>query len=133
MKMDYYETSEYYARRGRAVMEKVPELQHLLTDDVRITFRASSKAKKSNGNKTLGECIKVKDLYSEYCPYDFMIVIYEPNCEGFTEEQYDILLEHELLHVGVTQKGDNVTYYIIPHNYEDFKQIIDKYGTDWCL
>lgn len=129
-----YKTSEEYTRLGHQVMEEVPELKHLLEDDVRITFRASNRKKGSSGKATLGECIKVKDLYSEYCPWDFFIVIYEPNCEGMTEKQMKILLEHELLHVGLEKKKDGeVRYYVVPHDYDDFRSITRKYGPDWSI
>lgn len=32
-----YKTSEEYTRLGHQVMEEVPELKHLLEDDVRIS------------------------------------------------------------------------------------------------
>ena len=51
---------------------------------------------------------------------------------GFTEDQMRILLFHELLHIGIefTEDGQE-KYSIKPHDYEDFKIIIDRYGTDW--
>lgn len=128
-----YRISEEYTGLGQEVIKEVPELQHLLTDDVRIAFRASDRKKMSKGKTIMGECFKTQDIYSEWCPYDFFIVIYEPNCEGLSEAQIKILLEHELLHVGVkkTPSGDTM-YYIRPHDYDDFGSITKKYGMDWC-
>lgn len=42
-----------------------------------------------------------------------------------------ILLEHELLHIGVNTDGNEPSFYIVPHDIEDFRSIIEKYGTDW--
>jgi len=48
--------------------------------------------------------------------------------------QLSILMEHELLHIGVEERqGKEPRYFIRPHDYEDFKQIIDKYGTEWSV
>lgn len=118
---------------GLQVLQTVPELTHLLDDDVRIGFMDSDQAKTFKGKNILGECIRTQDLYAEFCPYDFLIVVYGANCEGMTDKQREILLEHELLHVGVeiTRKGD-VRYFVRPHDYDDFKSITDKYGTDWA-
>lgn len=131
--MSNYVRSEEYQEIGQMVIESVEELQYLKTADCRIVFMASDAKKSRNGRKTLGECIKVNDLYRDFCPYDFMIVFYERNIEGLTEEQLAVLAEHELLHVGVEEKENgDVRYYCRPHDYADFKQITDKYGTDWA-
>jgi hypothetical protein len=45
-----------------------------------------------------------------------------------TEEQLDILMEHELRHIGISESG---TLQIMPHDIEDFRAIIDDYGLDW--
>ena len=57
-----------------------------------------------------------------------------PNVEGFTEEQKKILMHHELLHVGIQFNEDgSETYSVRPHDYEDFKEIIDRFGTEWSI
>lgn len=124
--------SELYERMGHTVIEEVPELKHLWK--VPISFMASDKAKKKGGLAVYGECIKVQDLYKDFCPYEFLIVVYEPNTEHFSKEQYMILLEHELLHVGVEFDDDfnEITKtFINEHDYTDFRQIASKYGVDW--
>ena len=45
------------------------------------------------------------------------------------EEQKRILMWHELKHCGVDGKGNT---YVIPHDIEDFKEIIEKHGMDWA-
>ena len=75
---------------------------------------------------------KVAQKYKWSVPCDFTITVFEPNVEGFTDEQIEILLFHELLHVGITQNDDGTeTYSTVPHDLEDFKLIIDRFGTEW--
>lgn len=127
-----FESSEEYTQLGWEVVANTESLQHLRDDDVRIGFMRSEKKKKSGGKVVNGECFKVQELYKEFCPYDFLIVLYEPNIEHMNEDQIKILLEHELMHVGVDGSGDDVRYSIVPHDYDDFKDITRKYGVDWA-
>lgn len=108
-------------------------LQFINEYKIKIAVLTSQQEKKTgNGTRlVMGECIKVKDAYQWICPYDFMIVVYEQNCVGFTDEQYKILLWHELKHIGVKDEGPEPEYYIVPHDYEEFDDIIKAYGLDW--
>lgn len=74
-----------------------------------------------------GQCEKIADKYKWGIPCDFTITIFEPNIIGWTDEQLRILIFHELLHVGVD--GDRL--FIVPHDLEDFRVIIDEFGVDW--
>jgi hypothetical protein len=56
-----------------------------------------------------------------------------PNVDGMTERQLEILMYHELLHVGMTEDGEDVKYIVNPHDVEEFRTIIDKYGIDWSM
>jgi|P827metagenome_2_1110787.scaffolds.fasta_scaffold02940_8 predicted adenine nucleotide alpha hydrolase (AANH) superfamily ATPase len=128
-----YSVNEEYRKIGQSVIEQVEELKHLATADCRIEFLASDNKKTSNGKDVLGECVKVQDLYKEFCPYDFLIIFYDPNIQDLTEDQLKILAEHELLHIGYEYKENGEPrYFVRPHDYDDFKQITDKYGTDWA-
>jgi hypothetical protein len=50
-----------------------------------------------------------------------------------SEAQMGILLFHELLHIGIEPGPDGEeTYSVNHHDLEDFKVIIDRYGTDWA-
>ena len=121
-----------YAKLGQEVLDNVAELNWLTQVDCRIGFMGSAKPKKSKGNTVLGECILVNELYKEFCPYDFLIVFYEPNIEGMNHQQLKILAEHELRHVGYEESANGEPrYFINSHDYEEFKKIIEKYGADW--
>lgn len=127
-----YRTSDKLTQMGAEVIAAIPELQYLQETDARITYRVSSKSKMDKGAIVRAQCIPVQELYQEYCPYEYMIMVYEPNIQDLNDKQMRILMEHELLHIHITYKADGTPHYgTTPHDYEDFKQIIDKYGTDW--
>lgn len=130
--MQHYAQSETYTQIGLDIINSNPDFEHLKGADVRVAFLSCTKLKRSKNKVTFGECIKVTEINKVFNPYDFFIVIYEPNVENFTDTQIKILIEHELMHIGVEYKDGEAIYYLVPHDLEDFKNIIDKYGTDWA-
>lgn len=109
---------------GESVREKFfPQLE-----GIRIAWLLSDEEKKNNGKIVHADCTKASAKYDWCCDYDFFITVYAPNVAHFTSEQMDILLEHELMHVGITDTG---TFRIVPHDAEEFMDIIRKYGIDW--
>lgn len=129
-----YEQYEPYAELGARAIESEPSLRWIAEADVRIGFLRSFKEKRSSGRDVFGECIKVAELYEPFCPYDFLIVLYEENiaAAGFTDRQLYALMHHELLHVGVSEKDGELEYRIVPHDVEDFDEIIGRYGLHWA-
>ena len=112
------------------------ELSDLKVSNVKIGYLESDKAKKTGRTHLVyGECIKVKDADKWCNPYDFLIVIYQPNVlySDFDEKQLEILIFHELLHIeiGVDKAGEEV-YRIRKHDIEDFRLVTDEYGLDWA-
>lgn len=92
----------------------------------------SSEEQKARNHKIVfGECKKVSKEYKWICPYDFMIIIYDQNIAGFTDEQISILIEHELRHMGYDLTKNEPKPYIIPHDVEEFDAIIEKWGVHW--
>lgn len=118
---------EYKERAERVISEHI-DLAWIANEGVRIAYLASDKEKKSHRRPVCGQCVKVPNLFKTLMPYDFLIVIYEMNTEGFTDAEMDVLLYHELLHVGMNDKGE---YRINPHNVDDFYVILKKYGLEW--
>lgn len=88
--------------------------------------------KKANGKTVFGECEKIPAKYKWCVPCDFTITVFEPNVERFTDDQLRILLLHELMHVGIEQDGNEEKYRIIPHDVEEFRAIIERYGVNWA-
>ena len=124
---DIREISEEYTEIGKALIETMPELSNLRGMPYTIIFLKSNHKKKSKGKLVYGQCEKVAEKNKWSIPCDFTITVFEPNCQGMNPEQIKILLFHELLHVG----ADTDDPYIRPHDLEDFRMIIDKYGVDW--
>lgn len=123
---------EEYAEMAKKIIEEEPMLTDIANSQATIIYLASDYAKMSKGRAVCGECEKVADKNKWAIPCDFTITVFEPNCVGFTEDQMRILLFHELLHVGIEYLEDGSEKYTVkPHDYEDFKVIIDRYGTEW--
>ena len=132
--MDTRQISEEFAKIGAMVIEKEESLVDISNSHATIVYLTSENAKMQNGKKVCGQCEKVPDKYKWSVPADFTITIFLPNIEGFTDEQKEILIFHELKHVGIAFNADGTeTYSINPHDYEDFKEIIDRFGTEWSV
>lgn len=125
------EESEEYKRIGDKLIEELPELSYIKESDVRIAYLISDKEKTKNHKVIYGECHKVVEKYSWCCPYDFFIVVYEPNVALFTDRQKEILIRHELHHIGINYCDTGFYYYIVPHDVEEFWDIINDCGLDW--
>lgn len=123
---------EEYAEMAKKIIDEEEMLSDIANSQATIVYLGSDYAKMSKGKVVCGECEKVADKNKWAIPCDFTITIYEPNCVGFSDEQMRILLFHELLHVGIEFTDDgSEKYNIRPHDYEDFKVVIDRYGTEW--
>lgn len=118
--------SEYYAELAKELIDEEEELAYLREPPVTIMYLESTHKKKSGGKLVYGQCEKVQEKNKWGIPADFTITIFQPNTEGMREEQLKILLFHELLHIG--RDYDSVT----PHDLNDFKYIVARYGADWA-
>lgn len=127
---------EEYQEIGLRCIKKYPELELLKEHPCSIAFLGSQKEKKSRGSRTYAECHKIPDKYkwmSENA-YDFMITVYEKNCADLSDAQMEILIWHELMHIGVEAKDDGTaSYYIKDHDVQDFRAILKAHGVDWAL
>lgn len=131
--MDNRIINEKYADIAAELIENEEALEHIKNSQATIIYLSSEKKKVSDGKIIHAQCEKVPDKYKWGIPCDFTITVFEPNVEHMTDEQIKILLFHELLHVGINLKDDRETYSTLPHDLEDFKLIIDRFGTDWSL
>lgn len=120
-----------YGRIARRLIRTLPEFADIAESDVRIAYLSSQKEKKQDHKIVFAECCKVDPKYTWCCLYDFFIVVYEPNIADFTEEQIEILLRHELHHVGIEYADTGLKYYIVPHDIEEFWEIIHDHGLHW--
>lgn len=125
--------NDFYQDIAKDLIDVRPEFEAIRQSDVQILLLSSMHKAKSKGKLVFGQCEKIAEKYKWAIPADFTITIFEPNVEGFTNEQISILIFHELLHVGVEmdENGD-WKYFTVPHDLEDFKVVVDEYGTDWA-
>ena len=125
------EHSKQYRMIGTKLIRTMPEFEDLKNSDVKIAYLSSDEPKKKDRRLIFAECCKVDDKYKWCCKYDFFIVVYEPNISWFTTKQLIILIRHELHHVGIDFTGQEVKYYIVPHDVEEFWEIINDHGLKW--
>lgn len=123
-----YEQSERLSNMAAKVIADNDGLKHLSDPNCRIAYQTSNQAKKSNGKIIYADTERVKPKYKVFMPYDFVITFYWPNCENMTEEKLEKLMYHELKHVGFN--GD-CSFTIIPHDVEDFRDVVGRWGLDW--
>lgn len=132
--MDTRELNEHYAEIGRELIETEEALEDIRLSEVTICYLSSEHDKTQDGQLVLGQCERIQEKYKWAMPCDFTITLFEPNIENLTEEQIRIVIFHELLHVGIRTNFDTgeEEYYINPHDVEDFRAVIDRYGLDWA-
>ena len=122
-----------YEQMAHQLIKTERKLAYIYNSGVVITYLSSDKPLTAKGRPVLGQCEKVPDKYRWAIGADFTITLFEPNLEGRSEEVIRRVLYHELLHVGIKKdKDDNETYSVNPHDCEDFRDCIDKWGIDWA-
>ena len=132
--MERREKSAYFENIANKLIDTTPELAYIKNSQVKVVYLVSTQAKKTGNKVVHGECEKIPAKYRWAIPADFSITLFAPNNEHMSESQLEILLFHELLHIGIEAADDGTeNYSCIPHDLEDFKTIIDKYGTEWSL
>lgn len=120
--------NEEYERIAQEII-----LNEELEDAAQVSFAvlSSDEVKTKNRMTVYGECHLIPDKYKWYMPFDYQITIYDANCSHMSEEQLRILILHELLHIGIDYTGDEPKKYIVPHDYEEFRMVLERYGLDW--
>lgn len=122
-----YEIAPDLEELGQKVLDHFPEFAHIKNNGVRIGYLKSYDRKQSNGKSTLAECRIIKGVYTAYLPFDFIITFFLPSVHGMSDNQIKLIMLHELKHIGLNHKG----YYLVPHDIEDFRDILSKYGLSW--
>lgn len=126
----YYQTEEYNEMLER-LLENKADLEKINQHGISVGIISSTSKKKKNDQLVRADCRKTAEFYKAFVPYDFLVTVYEPNCIDLTEEQMEILLYHELLHVGIEETATGIRTYMHGHDLEDFISIIDQYGVNW--
>ena len=121
-----------YQKIAKRLIKNRPEFEHIRRFNVKIAYASSWEEKRKRNKIVFGECRKVPDYFRWLIPYDFVIYVYEPNILHMNEKQLEILIYHELRHIGVKEDGVEPSFYIVPHDIEDFKNILERYGLEWA-
>lgn len=132
--MEHRAINKNYEAIAQDLIEKEPGLAYIKDSRVKITYLESDSTKKNGNDRyVLGECEKVQAKNKWAITADFTITVFKNNCVGMTVDQMRVLIFHELLHIGIElgPEGDEI-YSVKKHDLEDFKMIIDRYGTDWA-
>lgn len=116
---------------AKRLIQTLPEFEELWEAGVRVAYLSSQKEKVKNHRVIFAECCKVDEKYDWCCKYDFFIIVYEPNVADFNAEQIEILIRHELHHIGIEYADTGIKYYVVPHDVEEFWEIIHDHGLDW--
>ena len=77
---------------------------------------------------------RVPDLYREITLLDYIIVIHKPCLAGFNRDQVRIATFEQLLKIQIDEEADGTDVHDLAlrgYDYEGFKEIIDRYGSDW--
>lgn len=131
--MDSRQINEHYAEIGKELIECEPELEEIRYSEATICYLSSKHEKMADGKAVLGQCEKIQEKYKWAIPCDFTITLFEPNIENLSEKQIRIVILHELLHVGIRINSEGEEdYYIKPHDVEDFRLLIARFGIDWA-
>lgn len=123
-----YTKSDTLQSLAEDVMSVSEEFDHLRDWGCRIGYQYSDHAKKSDGKLVYADCMKVNDKLKAFLPLDFVITFYEPNVTELNDAAMWRLMYHELSHVGFDETGKCC---IIPHDLEDFRSVIGRWGIDW--
>ena len=115
-------------RLAKKVIKTYGDLKHLDDPQCRIVYQYCDKMKKSGGKIVLADTELVKDKIKAFCLADVLITVYQGSCSGLDDERMERLMYHELKHVGFEAPDK---YWIIPHDLEDFRDVVDKWGVDW--
>lgn len=113
-------------RLGTKVINAFPEFSLIKEWNIKIGY-VISQERKSGKKIVYADCRKVQEVFRAYLPFDFILTFYEQNTGMLNENQQKVLMLHELRHIGMGDRGLT----IVPHDIEDFSDILEKYGLDW--
>ena len=128
---DKRQLNEHYAEIAQDLINTEDVLSYIRDAQVSIVYLSSEFKKMENGRKVCAVCEKVDEKFKWSIPADYTITVFEPNVAGMNEDQIRILLFHELLHIHIDYADGEEKYSINGHDIEDFRYIIDRFGSDW--
>lgn len=116
-----------------SVMAEIINEYHSSLRNCNIKLLFYDKPRKRSGKLILATAEAVSAKYNYLTNIDFIISIYGAVWEVIADQEKRALVDHELNHcfIGENKDGEPV-YTILPHDVEDFRVIIDRYGADWA-
>ena len=124
-----FEVSEELKALSDSVIAEFAEFKPIADSNCRIAYLYCDKEKTSNGKKVYADTTKVNNKTKTLANADFIITFYKQTCAALSEEKMRILMRHELKHIG----AKDGKFKIIPHDVEDFSDIIEKHGMNWII
>lgn len=125
-----FEIDDKLKALAETVMAERKDLKHLAVPECRIAYLRSDKKKTSHGKTVYADTEKLTDKVKALAQVDFIITFYDPACAALNEEKMKVLMIHELKHVGY-EPGK--PFFLIPHDIEDFRDVIKDFGMDWVI
>jgi hypothetical protein len=121
---------------GDSVYNVMAELINEYHSDLRnckIKCLFYDKPRKRSGKVILATAEAVSPKFNYLTGIDFIISVYVEAWGIMVDQEKKALLDHELTHcfIGENKDGEPV-YTILPHDVEDFRVIIERYGADWA-
>lgn len=111
---------------GREVIAENKEFNHI--SGLKIRYLVSDKQRKRAGMTVFADTTKVSDKDKAVSGVDFIITFYA-DATVLRPDKQRLIMYHELRHVGYDAEKEKC--YIIPHDVEDFRSIIEEKGIDW--
>lgn len=111
------------------VTQEYPAVAHLNTPELGIVFLYSDRKRKHGGKTVYAETEKVGEKMKALAGADFVITFYKPDTDMLDEDRLKVLMYHELRHVGYDPETGKTS--IIPHDVEDFEDILSTRGFNW--
>lgn len=124
-----FEISTELKELGDKVIAEFPEFNPIAESGCRIAYQYADKEKKSGGKTVYADTTKVSDKMKAIAPYDFLITFYKPSCATLDDKKKKTLMRHELKHIGVKDGK----FSIVPHDVEDFEEILKEQGMNWII
>lgn len=121
-----YAPSDKIKEIGERVL-KEERYKYIVDADIRIGYMIADDDKTVKNKTRYADCTKVADLYKALVPYDFLITFY-PSAQELDIVHQERVMRHELMHIGIKSDGK---LYIEPHDVEDFREMIARYGVGW--
>ena len=130
--MRYEETGNEVGKLFLSVQKKYfPELNNV---NFELVFDTKKRIK--NGKFVFAQIKKADDLIQYFSTHDVDYVIFlDKNIwDAISEEDKIRIVRHELRHVFIDARTEDVKYKIRPHDFEDFRAevILNKDDPDWA-